>query len=83
MAERQLQNLDAPFWTQRQAALHLGYTTATIRKYIRKGLPTYLDGMLVKPREVIAHEIAARQRQLKTLARDHNQPQVTTTRPDK
>ncbi|MBB5617216.1 hypothetical protein [Microcella frigidaquae] len=73
MADRQLQNLDAPFWTHRQAALHLGFTTATIRKYIRQGLPTYLDGTLVKPREVVAHRIAARERQLKTLARDHNQ----------
>ncbi|MDP3208120.1 MAG: hypothetical protein Q8M65_03135 [Rhodoglobus sp.] len=70
MPDRELQNLDAPFWTHRQAALHFGFTTATIRKYIRQGLPTYLDGTLVKPAEVIAHRLAARDRQLDTQARN-------------
>lgn len=70
MADRQLQNLDAQFWTIRQAALHFGFTPATIRKYIRHGLPTYLDGTLVKPADVVAHRLAARQRQADTLARN-------------
>ena len=70
MADRELQDVDAAFWTHQQAALHFGFTTATIRKYIRQGLPTYLGGTLVKPSEVIAHRIAARQRQLSTVSRD-------------
>lgn len=70
MADRVLQNLDAPFWTHQQAALHFGFTTATIRKYIRNGLPTYLEGTLVKPAEVIEHRLAARQRQENSQARN-------------
>jgi len=70
MADRVLQDLDLPFWTHQQAALHFGFTTATIRKYIRAGLPTYLDGSLVKPAEVIDHRLAARDRQSDTQARN-------------
>ena len=70
MADRVLQNLDLPFWTHQQAALHFGFTTATIRKYIRAGLPTYLDGTLVKPAEVIAHRLAARRRHADSQARN-------------
>lgn len=70
MADRKLQNLDAAFWTHQQAALHFGLSRATIRRYIRQGLPTYLGGSLVKPREVIAHRMAARKRESDTQARN-------------
>jgi len=70
MADRILQNLNAPYWTIQQAAQHFGFTTATIRKYIRHGLPTYLDGTLLKPDEVIAYRLAARSRHVNTQARN-------------
>jgi len=70
MTDRIPQNLDAPFWTHQQAALHFGFTTATIRKYIRNGLPTYVGGTLVKPAEVIEHRLEAKKRQADTLARN-------------
>ena len=70
MADRVLQDLDAAYWTHKQAALHFGFTTATIRKYIRQGLPTYLDGTLLKPAEVIAHRLAAKKQQADTQARN-------------
>lgn len=70
MSERVLQNVDAAFWTHQQAALHFGLSRATIRRYIRQGLPTYLSGTLVKPSEVIAHRLAARKRESDTQARN-------------
>lgn len=77
VSDRTPQNLDARFWTHQQAALHFGFTTATIRKYIRQGLPTYLDGTLVKPAEVIAHRLAARQRHANSQARNLASVRVT------
>ncbi len=50
---RQWQDPDAEFWTITQAALHFGFTRQTIEKYIRGGLPVYLEGTAVRPHEAI------------------------------
>lgn len=63
-AERQDTSL--PFWTIDQAALHFGYKRATILKYIREGLPTYHEGLTVKPSELVLEVLQRRQRELKT-----------------
>lgn len=61
------QDLDAQYWTLAQAARHFGFTRATISKYVREGLPTYLGGGWVKPAEVVAEKIARSRRHRDTL----------------
>jgi hypothetical protein len=51
--DRELQDLDAPYWTRDQAVRHLGITRRTLRRYISAGLPTYFAGTLVKPDELL------------------------------
>lgn len=53
-AIKEQQDLDAKYWSIEQAALHFGVRRATIRQYIRDGLPTYFGGVFVKPKEAIA-----------------------------
>jgi predicted site-specific integrase-resolvase len=35
------QNVTAAYWTLEMAAKHFGITPATVRRYIREGLPVY------------------------------------------
>jgi hypothetical protein len=61
--DRELQDLDAPYWTLDQAAAHFGITRAGVRKMIREGLPVYFAGTLVKPAEYIAARLERQARQ--------------------
>ena len=56
-AQKINQNIDLPFWTLDQAALHFGVRRATIEKYIREGLPAYFEKLMVKPSEAIAERL--------------------------
>lgn len=65
---KELQNFDLPFWTIDQAALHLGFSRATINRYIREGLPVYFKSVepMVKPRELIDEWLRRRRANLAT-----------------
>ena len=63
---REPQPFDVEYWTIDQAARHFGFARATVAKYIRDGLPTYVDGRFVKPAEVVAHRLERKQRQRDT-----------------
>lgn len=57
---RELQDIDAPFWTIEQTAKHLGLKRNTVTGYIRGGLPAYAAGTLLKPAEAIAEYLRRR-----------------------
>jgi len=46
------QSFDDEYWSIDQAARHFGYSAATIRRYIREGLPAYRNKHWVRPSEV-------------------------------
>jgi hypothetical protein len=48
------QDFDLEYWTIQQAAKHFGFSPATIRKYIREGLPAHGVKKLLRPAEVVA-----------------------------
>ena len=62
------QSFDLPFWTIEQAALHLGFTRATINRYVREGLPVYFKSVepMVRPRELIDEWLRRREANLAT-----------------
>lgn len=62
------QSFNLPFWTIEQAALHLGFTRATINRYIREGLPVYFTSVrpMVKPQELIDEWLRRRKANLAT-----------------
>lgn len=62
MSEPARQDTSLPFWTIDQAARHFGFTRNAIVKYIRGGLPTYHNGLTVKPHEVIAEWMRRKER---------------------
>jgi len=52
------QDFDLEYWTIDQAAKHFGFSTATIRKYVREGLPTHHARKLIRPADVVAEVLS-------------------------